>query len=202
MEASPSRIVQLAQIISANTEHVEQFLRSQGIASPSFDEDAPKNMVLSDKEAERQRIAAISAAAELQDLLSGPHAALTPVVNATGLEAIFKWNIAAHVPRDGRISYVDLAVRVGLQEAMLKRLIRVAIALHRCFQEKSEGYVSHSAASRMLCDIPTMYGTVGMMFGESWHAYTKVSTTSNLLGPCSVMRLTNLILDMRCYPAI
>ena len=90
MLSSPSRIVQLAQTISANTGRVEQFLRSQGLASSSFDKDAPKNMVLSDKEAERQRIAAISAAAELQGLLSGPHLALTRVANATGLETVFR----------------------------------------------------------------------------------------------------------------
>ena len=80
----PSRIVELARIISAGADHVDQHLTQAGLAQPSFDENAPKNMVLSDKDAEKQRIAAISAAAELQDLLLGPHAALTPIVGKLG----------------------------------------------------------------------------------------------------------------------
>ena len=76
----PSRILELARIISQGAEQVNEHLESNKLPHPSFEQDGPKNMVLSDKIAEQQRIAAISAAAELQDLLLGPHAALTPIV--------------------------------------------------------------------------------------------------------------------------
>ena len=101
------------------------------------------------------------------------------------------------MPVDGDISYADLAERVGLREPLLRRIIRHCIPMHRCFQEKREGFVSHSAASRLLHDSPDMYNTVGMMFAESWHAFARVSVSITALGVVKKLICDRLAMQSR-----
>ena len=66
---SLSRIVQLAQTISASVNKIEEVLVAEGIESPSFDEDAPFNIPL---ELSPHHDAVLDATAELHDLLLEP----------------------------------------------------------------------------------------------------------------------------------
>jgi hypothetical protein len=66
---SLSRIVQLARIISASVDEIEDVLIAQGIESPSFDEDATFKVPL---ELSTQHDAILDATAELHDLFLEP----------------------------------------------------------------------------------------------------------------------------------
>jgi hypothetical protein len=66
---SLSRIIQLANTISASASKIEEVLSAKGIASPSFDEDASFNIPL---ELNTDHDAVLDATAELHDLLLEP----------------------------------------------------------------------------------------------------------------------------------
>lgn len=64
-----------------------------------------------------------------------------------------------------------------MPEPDLRRILRYAILYHRVFQERREGLISHSAASRILATDSAMYDTLGMMFDESTQAFARVQCT-------------------------
>ncbi|KAL9053000.1 MAG: hypothetical protein Q9162_005056 [Coniocarpon cinnabarinum] len=94
-----------------------------------------------------------------------------PKLNATSLQAIYKYKIATKVPLDGDISYPDLATATDMEEVDVRRIVRFASVFHRVFAEKQPGRVSHTAASRYLADNPEAMAGVGFMFDECYQAF-------------------------------
>ena len=92
-------------------------------------------------------------------------------LNGVSLQAIYKYDIASHVPIHGQISFPDLAQKCGLSETNLRRIVRFAIVYHRVFEEPRKGYVSHSAASRKLAEDDNAKAGVGYMFDEVWQSF-------------------------------
>lgn len=76
--AAQSRIAELAAQITSNTGKVSEYLHANGLAQPTFEAHGPRDMALKDADAEAARVTALSAAAELQDLLQGPLSCLQP----------------------------------------------------------------------------------------------------------------------------
>lgn len=68
-KASVPRIVQLASTISDSVAKIQDILSTQGIPSPSFDEDAPVSFPIAASDA---RDAVLDAAAEIYDVLLEP----------------------------------------------------------------------------------------------------------------------------------
>ena len=196
-----SRILELATQILETTTVVNDHLTATGHRQPSFDIDGPTNLTLSSNDAENARIACIGASIELQDLMQGPIACLRPAVNksqhshktkpyiraqtdespqchkinATSLEAIYRYDIPSKVPLDDTgISFRDLSKRCDMYEPNLRRVLRYAMLYHRVFREPRAGYVTHSAASRLLVEDPAMFDALGLMFDESWQAFARV----------------------------
>lgn len=100
---------------------------------------------------------------------------ITSKINATSLEAIYRYDIPSKVPLDDMgISFKDLAERCEMYEPNLRRILRYAIVYHRVFQEPRAGFVTHTAASRLLVKDPAVFDTLGMMFDESWQAFARV----------------------------
>lgn len=100
---------------------------------------------------------------------------MNPQLNGVSLQAIWKYNIASHVPIGGEISFTELAGKCLLDEANLRRILRFAMAFHHVFQEPRKGFVSHSAASRKLAEDPLARAGLGYMFDEVWQAFAQVS---------------------------
>ena len=95
-------------------------------------------------------------------------------MNGASLQAIYRYNVAAHVPIHGEISFSDLAQRYGVQEANLTPIIRFAISFYYVFREPHQGFVAHSAASRKLVEDPLARDTLGYMFDEVWPSFARV----------------------------
>ena len=76
------------------------------------------------------------------------------------------------VPSGGKISYADLAVQTGLDEQMIRRLLRSAISM-RIFQEPEPNMVAHTKASKMLVD-PIANDWLRAGTEEMWPANVKV----------------------------
>ena len=177
-----ARILELATQISKDTGKVNDYLVSKGLPQPSFGIDGPTNLSLESPEAEAARLNAIGASMELADLLQGPVSCLRPAINASSLEAIYRWNIPSKVPLDGgQISFSALAEECSMYEPNLRRILRYAILYHRVFQEPRPGFVTHSAASALLVKDPATFDALGMMYDESWQAFARVGYPCYLL---------------------
>lgn len=67
-----SRIINLAKIISAESEKLDSYCKRQGIPTPSFDADAPGDFPKLPDDVQRSRQAIIFAASELSSVVRGP----------------------------------------------------------------------------------------------------------------------------------
>ena len=76
-----TRLTDLAKAILKNAFLVEDHLNKQNSPLPSFDEHGPVELSLSSEAREAQQNA-MEAAAELQDLLTGPANLLRPTVSS------------------------------------------------------------------------------------------------------------------------
>lgn len=168
-----TKIAELAAQIQENTAKVDRYLQSRELPSPSFHEDGPVDFNIEDEKVQEAREIALDSSLELHQLLLGPALCLRPVLNGVSLQAIYKYDIASHVPIHGEVSFPDLARQCGMSETNLRRIIRFAIAYHRVFQEPRKGYVSHSAASRKLAEDANAAAGLGYMFDEVWQSFAR-----------------------------
>lgn len=75
-----SRIVELANGIHESILRLDTYLKSNGLPSPSFDEDGPVDFGIKAEEIQEARNAALGCSLELYKLLLGPALCLRPVV--------------------------------------------------------------------------------------------------------------------------
>jgi hypothetical protein len=78
-----------------------------------------------------------------------------------------------HVPLDSDISYADLAAATGLDEILLRRMLRFAM-MNRLFAETPGGRVRHSALSRLLATEPGAMDTAGYFLDEKFPTAPKL----------------------------
>lgn len=69
------------------------------------------------------------------------------------------------MPVHSAVSYTQLAADSGLDEVLLRRMLRVAM-MNRIFIETGDGRVKHSAASRILREEPDAMDTCGFLLEE------------------------------------
>jgi hypothetical protein len=69
---SPSRLIELAQTITKETEKLDKFLKESGCSTPSFDVDAPMDFPRLPEEIQRARQKVVESTKELGDLVVGP----------------------------------------------------------------------------------------------------------------------------------
>ena len=75
-----TRIAELAVRIQENTLKVDEYMRRNGLPSPTFDEDGPVDFNIHSQEVHEARVIAIDSTLELHQLLLGPALCLRPVV--------------------------------------------------------------------------------------------------------------------------
>ena len=69
---SPSRLMELAQTITKETEKLDKYLKESGCSMPSFDVDAPMDFPSLPEEIQRVRQKVVESTKELGDLVVGP----------------------------------------------------------------------------------------------------------------------------------
>ena len=183
------RIGQLADVISASAHTISDYLEQNHLPQPSFEVNGPITLGLS-PQVEGVRRAAIDALQELLDLLQGPVACMLPRVcsesalenpaelwqyNGTSLQVISRHDIARKVPIEGSISFSDLAEATDIQVNDLKRIMRFAMSFHRLFTEPTEGFVAHSAGSKMLASEELVRCGLGQSFDTFYGSFARTA---------------------------
>ncbi|KAL9123433.1 MAG: hypothetical protein Q9187_000003 [Circinaria calcarea] len=188
---APTRVAELTSMIAEHTAHIDNYLASQGLPTPSFDANAPPDQPFPDSVAASREIV-LGATDELHSLILGPIGLLTyPYVCSTrrskssttmwltqcanyqhnhfiSLHAIYRFDIASSFPEgQDEASYDEIARACGLSEPDTRRILRSAMT-HHIFRESRKGIVAHTTASKMLAVNPSMRGWVGMVLEDMW----------------------------------
>ncbi|KFA74602.1 hypothetical protein S40288_05826 [Stachybotrys chartarum IBT 40288] len=166
------RMVQLAASISEAVAKLQEALQAKGVASPSFDEDAPISLP---KETIGLQDAILDATSELYDMLLEPMDLLFQQGahnNMVCLQTISRHNIAAVVPAGGQASFSEIAAKTGLSTSMVRRILRHAMTL-RIFREPKPGMVAHTQTSRWLAS-PATNAWMSTASEEMWPAAVKL----------------------------
>ncbi|KAK0641422.1 sterigmatocystin 8-O-methyltransferase precursor [Cercophora newfieldiana] len=173
MSATP--ITELSARIAANTTKVNNYLSSHNLPGPSFDVNAPQQLLPSDTPPEitLARQAVIDDCLELRNLMLGPREHIMTTYQAMSLtspKAITKFRLAHAFPVGTETTFSALAAASGLGETHVRKLIRHAIAAHNLFCEPWPGVVAHSAASRLLAEDEALHNWVDYATHELWNA--------------------------------
>ncbi|OTA89512.1 hypothetical protein M434DRAFT_398554 [Hypoxylon sp. CO27-5] len=163
---SNSRIATLAATISNSVAKLEEILSAHELPSPSFDEDNPTSLPA---EASHVQDVVLDATAELYELLLEPLPLIfkfSATNNDVSIQAICRFNIANMVPAGGQASFKDISRQTGLEERIVRRLLRHAMAM-RIFREPEPAMVAHTKASKFLT-IPSVNAWVNCGADESW----------------------------------
>jgi hypothetical protein len=70
--SSPSRLIELARMITKETETLDEYVRESGCSMPGFDVDAPMDFPSLPEEIQRARQKVVESTQELRDLVVGP----------------------------------------------------------------------------------------------------------------------------------
>ena len=93
------------------------------------------------------------------------------------MQVIVRLNIATSFPIQKETSLASISSACGLDEPILRRILRHAMTRH-IFKEARKGYVVHMAASRLLAEDSQLRDWVGASTDELWQA---ASQTVNAL---------------------
>ncbi|KAF6228460.1 hypothetical protein HO133_008190 [Letharia lupina] len=166
-----SRILELAAVINRSVKAVHESLVKETFPFPSFEANAsgslPEGLL-------ENQDAVLDATAELHDLFLGPlnllfrHGGHN---NMLCLQAITRFDIAKKFTVGEQVSYAHLSKSTGLNEQLLRRLLRHAMMM-RVFSEPTKGLVAHTAASNLLAE-PCMHDWMKTGREEMWPAATR-----------------------------
>ncbi|KAI0020758.1 S-adenosyl-L-methionine-dependent methyltransferase [Xylariomycetidae sp. FL0641] len=168
---SASRIVELAANIATNTGILDDYLRANGLPTPSFEVDGPLESLVpqNEHEIEAARVAIIDDTLELRRLVLGPrdHLMSFSANELLSQQAITRFRLAHSFPVHSEASFAEIAEASGITEADAKQLIRRA-EMQGIFAERQPGVVSHTAPSRLLAEDPILHDWVGANADDLW----------------------------------
>ncbi|EFX00259.1 O-methyltransferase [Grosmannia clavigera kw1407] len=141
--------------LSRQAKTLADYFQSNGLPEPSFQRDAPIDVLSPEapKEIQAVRDQLMDHALQLFQLVAGPRECLENVqTNYQYMEAL-RWlnyfHIFELVPLEGNISYAELAGKAAVSELRLKSIARMAMTNH-LFVEPVPGFLAHSATSAAL----------------------------------------------------
>lgn len=201
----PSRIAELASIISSNTSQVDDYISARGLPPLSFEPNASLKPDTLPHDIQSAQNAILEATDELNALILGPEGTLrqylvclfydmylppcliakttcnaqNKCVEPISLNAINHFKVAENFPEDKNVvTYAELSNRTGLHEAQIRRMLRHTMT-SRIFMEPTKDSVAHTSASRLLTS-PYMYERISWFCNEIWPSATKVHSSSDL----------------------
>ncbi|KAL6721260.1 hypothetical protein ACLMJK_000362 [Lecanora helva] len=171
MSQEHHHIESLCEAISRNTHKVTNYWRTKRLPFPSFDTNGPVDSGISLEETEIQqaRVNVIQDTRTLHALMLGPRDFLQSTMpdEPLSLQAITRFDIAKAFPIDEEATFAQIAKTCGLDESVLKRLLRHAMT-KRVFREPHKGVVAHTAASKLLATDQQIHDWVRVSTDELW----------------------------------
>jgi 6-hydroxytryprostatin B O-methyltransferase len=91
----------------------------------------------------------------------------------SSLRWLYHFKIAEAVPLDRAVSFAEVAKQAGVDENMLKRVLRYAMT-NRIFHEPEPGMVAHTSVSALLARSKSLNDWVGYTCEETYPASAKL----------------------------
>ncbi|KAJ5535674.1 hypothetical protein N7513_008860 [Penicillium frequentans] len=157
MQSSLS-LTELAKSILEDAQILDSFLSSHNLPRPSFAADGVKDFPVGTEHADihviRHRL--IDATKELRDLVVGPKDTIRWMIMndhtlAASLHAISHFKVAQAVPKEGSISFAELARATGLPELDVARFVRRTAINHIFVEPTPRPRRAHSYFSPSIC---------------------------------------------------
>ncbi|KAF2973069.1 hypothetical protein GQX73_g501 [Xylaria multiplex] len=172
--SKPTRIALLSTIIQKNIEIIDAYFDSNGLPSPSFDQDYPSDLA---PEIHGARNAVLEATDELSDLMLGPRqiAECHPPQHTSlvGIQAINRWNVADNLEENEEATFSEVSRRCGVHEDIFKRVMRQAISKH-IFKEPRDGVIAHNAASKLFRSPGLLPDYISVALDDVWPSATRM----------------------------
>lgn len=170
-----STFTDLAEETLVHAKALDAYLLSQNKPPASFQHD---NLASLPSAIAPHREGLINASQTLKQLAQGPSGILTEATWACAdeisLGAIYDHQLTRHVPLEGGTTFAEIAQASGLDEGLVERILRHAMAL-RVFAEEPTVGVCHTATSRQLATDLDMNNMLGVMLRETWPVAGKTS---------------------------
>ncbi|KAI0410560.1 sterigmatocystin 8-O-methyltransferase [Xylaria grammica] len=118
---------------------------------------------------------------ELRELLSAQGLLMEPIpltfkfsatTNMISLDALCRFHIADIVPPGGQVSFGHIAEKTGLEEQIVRRLLRHAMSM-RILKEPEPGMVAHTKISKYFT-LPYVNAWLSVGAQEGWPAATRM----------------------------
>ncbi|EXJ93212.1 hypothetical protein A1O3_01769 [Capronia epimyces CBS 606.96] len=174
MATSPLTLTAVAEQLLEASRLLDAYGESKGLHPASFDTESWVDLP---NTVEKHRKTVIDLAQDLKRLAQGPRDLLFETCNTfndlANLHVIYHFRIPQYVPLQGDISCEELAVKTGLDEVLLRRVLRHSI-INRVFAESDQGQVKHSAASRILHNEAGSMDGIGFWLEELFPAAPKM----------------------------
>jgi len=176
--ASQSQLSDLSSQITDAVTTINAFLSEKNLEQPSLSAVGPLIFPKANGEVELARSTVREAARKLQILVDGPAEYLQWELCCRFLDmAVLKWinqhDIPSYVPLESSVSYSELAKSAGVEEEVLRRVIRFGITLG-IFAEPSKDAVAHTALSAVFVKYPIIQSWVSFSTNESTLSATKL----------------------------
>ncbi|KAI1439378.1 S-adenosyl-L-methionine-dependent methyltransferase [Annulohypoxylon stygium] len=173
----PKSVGQLLTQIQENTLEYLKFFSEQSLPEPSFENgDGLARGQQLPMEFQVARDAALEATDELHRLLLGPLGLLMSCPGdhylMLGVQYIYRYKLAQHVPLLGEATFEAIAVAAGLDVKDVTRFLRLATRWH-VFHETSRDTIVHTAASRQLLDNPDLEAWINNIAEEFWPSLSR-----------------------------
>jgi hypothetical protein len=168
----------LAKSILADAEVLDKYISANKLPQPSFDVNGPTRTVFANKEVNAAHCSLLTNTHKLRHLAEGPSAPWMGTMNGAVGDAmttalVFRFNIVDHVPVGSEIPFEEVASKCGLALRDFKIIVRYAMT-NFIFCEPKEGFIAHTAASRVLVENKLIRALGAMGALELFPATTKV----------------------------
>ncbi|RAH44621.1 sterigmatocystin 8-O-methyltransferase [Aspergillus brunneoviolaceus CBS 621.78] len=147
---STPQLGELAASISTATRTIEEHLKQRDLPSPSFEANGGITLP---RELQQAKESILDSASELRYLLTDPVSAFFEgaPVGFMSIIMIHRFSIANLIKPDMEMSFCSIAEQTGLQEGLVKHVLRHAMTL-RVFRESRRGFVAHTPRSVVMRD--------------------------------------------------
>ncbi|RYP60585.1 hypothetical protein DL770_009961 [Monosporascus sp. CRB-9-2] len=166
-------ILAIALDVVRQTKDITDYLRANGLASPTFAADTAE--VPENSEYLALRIGLKASLEDLGRLVNGPKQQLRALCcqgyDLAAFQIAFEFDLFTLVPAQQEISLSDLAQKAGLDVDRVSRIVRLMIT-HRFFQERKPGFISHTASSYVLFRDEDLRSMVAYSLDENLKAAT------------------------------
>ena len=168
----------IAKEILRDAEVLDGYIQANGLPSPSIDADGPARTVFTTKASLVSHADLLANTHKLHHLAEGPLSIWSGTLNGPPGDmmtnaAIYKFNIADHVPVGSEAPFEEVAAKCGMALRDFKMIVRYAMT-NFIFCEPRPGFIAHTAASRVLAENKLLRALMSMAVNELYPTVLKV----------------------------